>query len=129
LFHSQERNRERNVKSYPERRCGQNHRPNRRRIIVDPGCDTDRGQAMSENDHVLESNVMLPRDVACKCINVPDHVRKIIRRPAFARRSAMTARVPRKHGDILKSNRVNRFLPPAGVLMSTMKKQEGLSGR
>jgi hypothetical protein len=84
---------------------------------------------MSENDHVLKWNVVLLGDVARKCINVPDHVRKIIRGPAFARRSAMTTSVPRKHGDIFKSKSIDRFLPSTGVLMAAMKKQESLFGR
>jgi hypothetical protein len=83
---------------------------------------------MSENDHVLEWNLVLLGDVACKCIDVSDYVRKIIRGPALTRGSAMTARVPRKHGDVFKSKSIDHFLPPARVLMSAMKKQEGPFG-
>src|SRR5438046_9027762 len=67
--------------------------------------------------------------MARESVHIPDHVRKIIRGAAFARRSPVTARVPGKNGDVCKREQIDCFLPPAGVLVAAMKEQYSLVGR
>src|SRR6266487_7145449 len=78
-FYSQKRNGEGNVKLHAKRSCSQNHRANRRRVIVHPSRDTDRGKAVSENDHVLDRDFVALGNMARKSVHISDHVGKIIR--------------------------------------------------
>src|SRR5207302_3902308 len=122
LFHSQKRNGEGNVKLHVKRSRSQNHCANRRRVIVHPSRDTDSGKAVSENDHVLARDFVALGNIARKSVNISDHVDKIIRGTAFARRSPMPTCVPRENGDVFKRERIDCLLPPAGVFVAAMKK-------
>ena len=102
LFHSQKRDGEGDVKLHVKRSGSQNHCANRRRVIVHPGRDTDRGKAVGENDHVLERDFVTLGNMARESVHISDYVSKIIRGAALARRSPMPARVPRENGDVLK---------------------------
>jgi hypothetical protein len=103
LLHSQKRNGEGNVKLHVKCSCSQNHCSNRRRVIVHPSRDTDCGKAVSKNDHVLDSDFVALGDMARKSVHISDHVGKIIRGAAFARRSPVPACIPRENGDVLES--------------------------
>src|SRR4029077_8371076 len=102
LFHSQKRNREGNVKLYVKGGCSQNHCANRRRVIVHPSRDADRGKAVSKNDHVLDRDFVALGNMARKSVHISDHVGKIIRGSTSARRSPMAACVPRENRDVFK---------------------------
>ena len=103
LSRSQKRNGEGNVKFHVKRSRSQNHCADTRRIIVHPSRDTDCGKAVSENNHVLNGNVVAFRDMMHKSVNILNHVGKTIGRSAFARRSPMPARIPRENGDVFKA--------------------------
>ena len=87
-----------------------------------PSRDTDRGKAVSENDHVLDRDFVALGDMVCKSVHISDHVGKIIRGAAFARPSPMPAGVPRENGDVVQGEQVDCFLPPARVLVAAVKK-------
>ena len=103
LFQPQNWNGEWKVEFYVKRRRGQNHRPNRRRIIVHPRCHADAGKAVREHNHVFERDAVPPRNVAHKGVHILDHIREIIRRAALTRRLPVTTRVPCKNSDVVQA--------------------------
>src|SRR5947207_13171699 len=96
-----------------KRSCSQNHRAKRRCVIVHPGRDTDRGKAVSEDDHVLDRNVVTLGNMAGESVHISDYVGKTISGAALARGSPMPAGVPRKNREVLKAEEIDCLLPPA----------------
>src|SRR5947209_5287509 len=82
--------------------------------------------AVSQNDDVFHGDAMLGHDVPHKSVHILDDRGEIVRGAALARRLAVAARVPGEHGDIVESERVYRFLPAAGVLMTAVEEHERL---
>src|SRR6476646_7986657 len=121
---SQRRNCEWNVEPHVKCSRRQDHRADWRRVIVDPGCDRDGSKTVREYDHIFDRDAELLRNVTRKGVHIFDHVMKAVCRAAIPRRASMTARVPCEDRDVVKSQRIDRFLPTTGMLVSTMEKQQ-----
>src|ERR1700677_2117722 len=64
-----------------------------------------------------------------KRLDIADDNPQVFRGTTFARRLAMSARVPREDRDIFQTKRFHRFLPAGGMFVAAMEQQKRLLRR
>jgi hypothetical protein len=82
---------------------------------------------VADDDDVIHSEVVFGPDVRHERIGVFDERRDALTGSALAGGSSMTARVPRKHRDIVEIQCVDDVLPASTVFVTSMKKDDGFA--
>ena len=89
-----------------------------------PSSNADRADALRENHHLLAAHAVRLRQMPDEAIDVMHDGGETRRVAPFARRAAMTARVPSEDGHVADCQRFDDVLHAAGMLMPAMKDDE-----
>ena len=129
LFQPQRRDRERDVKPNAKRRSGENHGADRRRVIVDPGRDGDRADAVCQHDHVFQRVAVMIADVAHKRVHVFHHRAEVFSGAALAGRTSVPAGIPGEDRDVFQAEHLDDFRPAARMFVAAVKQKKCFRGR
>jgi hypothetical protein len=129
LLEPQHRHSERHIQTHPKGRRGQHQPADWRCEVMHPRSSHDCADAVRNHDHVFDGDSVLLRNVANERVHVANHHPDVLRRAPFARRIAVSTRIPRENLDCIETQRFHGFLPAARMFMATMKKQEVRASR
>ena len=99
---------------------------NRRRVVVQPGGDQHRAEALRDDCGVFRCDAVVVRDVRHEILDVGDAGGDARRIAARAGAVAMTARVPSEKGEVVEAEFVGEIHQAAGMFVATVEEDDGL---
>jgi hypothetical protein len=121
---AQPRQRERDVELHPERRRGEDHAADRRRVVMDPGGDEHGANALRHDADVLRREAVLCGDVVDEGLHVAHGGTEARRVAPRAGRTAVAARVPGKEIEFGQHQLVDQVRHPRRVLVAAMEEHD-----
>jgi hypothetical protein len=120
---------ERDVQLDLERRRGEHHAAQSRRVIVDPRRDQHGAHALRDDAEIFGSETVRGSNVVDERLHVAHRRRDAWRIAAGAGRAAVTARVPGEEIEIGQAELVDEMRHAAGVLVPAMEEQDRAARR